>query len=157
MIETHAERGAFDTTMRTVPIPASLLRESTGLGQLVKGATRRVGLQPCASCERRAQRLDQWVRLRPVGNRGAGRSRPVVVYAIAAACSVGGAVAGGRLGRRAGSAVGTRLREKLHPRVARPEPLDSLAGYAELGGQLLGSVVGGTVAFLAALSLADRR
>jgi hypothetical protein len=78
------------------------------------------------------------------------------VFAVAIASAVGGSVAGGRLGRRAGLAVGTRLREKLRPRVAQPERLDSVVGYAEQGGELLGSVVGGTVAGLAALSLADR-
>lgn len=87
--------------------------------------------------------------------RGSGR-RSVVVVAVTVAAAVGGAVAGGKLGRKAGSAAGTRLREKMQHRVTRPERLDSVVGYAEQGGQLLGSVVGGTAAALAALSLADR-
>ena len=44
----------------------------------------------------------------------------------------------------------------MQHRVTRPERLDSVVGYAEQGGQSLGSIVGGTVAALAALSLADR-
>jgi hypothetical protein len=156
MTETHEESGASDSPMRTVPIPWSLPREPVGLGQLIKGATSRVGLQPCASCERRAQRLDRWVRFGPVDiTRGSSR-RSVVVVAVTVAAAVGGAVAGGKLGRKAGSAAGTRLREKMQHRGTRPERLDSLVGYAEQGGEFLGSVVGGTVAALAALSLANR-
>jgi hypothetical protein len=156
MTETHEESGAFDSPMRTVPIPWSVPREPVGLGQLIKGATSRVGLQPCASCERRAQRLDRWVRFGSVGSTlGSGR-RSVVVVGVTVAAAVGGAVAGGKLGRRAGSAAGTRLREKMQHRVTRPERLDSVVGYAEQGGKALGSIVGGTVAALAALSLADR-
>lgn len=156
MTEAHEESGGSDSPVRTVPVPWSLPREPVGLGQLIKGATSRVGLQPCASCERRAQRLDRWVRFGSVGStRGSGR-RSVVVVAVTVAAAAGGAVAGGRLGRRAGSAAGTRLREKLRARVTRPERLDSVVGYAEQGGEFLGSIVGGTVAALAVLSLANR-
>jgi hypothetical protein len=87
--------------------------------------------------------------------RGSSR-RSVVVVAVTVAAAVGGAVAGGKLGRKAGSAAGTKLREKMQHRVARPERLDSVVGYAEQGGEFLGSVVGGTVAALVVLSLADR-
>jgi hypothetical protein len=153
MTETHEESGASGSPMRTVPIPGSLPREPVGLGQLIKGATSRVGLQPCASCERRAERLDRWVRFGPVSStRGSGR-RSAVVVAVTVAAAVGGAVAGGKLGRRAGSAAGTRLREKLRHRVTRPERLDSMVGSAERRGEFLGSIAGGTVAALAVLSL----
>ncbi len=155
MIGTREESGASGSTMRTVPIPGSLPREPVGLGQLIKGATSRAGLQPCAACERRAERLDRWVRFGPVGTRGSGR-RSVVVVAVTVAAAVGGAVAGGKLGRKAGSAAGTKLRAKMQHRVTRPERLDSVAGYAEQGGEILGSIVGGTVAALAVLSLANR-
>jgi len=156
MIGTHEESGASGSTMRTVPIPWSLPGEPVRLGQLIKGATSRVGLQSCDSCERRAQRLDRWVRFGPAGSTpGSGRPSVVVVAATVAA-AVGGAVAGGKLGKKAGSAAGTRLRAKLQHRGARPERLDSAAGYAERGGEILGSIGGGTVAALAVLSLANR-
>ena len=100
MIKTHEESGAS---------------EPVGLGQLIKGATGRVGIQPCASCERRAQRLDRWVRFGSVGGaRGAGSGRrSAVVVAVTVTAAVGGSVAGGMLGKKVGSAAGTRLREKL--------------------------------------------
>ena len=138
--------------MRTIPIPRSLPSEPVRLGQLVKGATRSVGLQPCASCERRAQRLDRWVSF---GSVRADR-RSVVVFALVGVSAVGGSVGGGMLGRRVGSAVGTRLRDKLRDRGTRPERLDSVVGYAEKSGMVVGSVVGGTVAVLVVLSLANR-
>jgi hypothetical protein len=127
-----------------------------GLGELIEGATSRVGLRSCASCKRRAQRLDRWVRFGPAGSTpGSGRPSVVVVAATVAA-AVGGAVAGGKLGKKAGSAAGTRLRAKLQHRGARPERLDSAAGDAERGGEILGRIVGGTVAALAVLSLTNR-
>ena len=142
MTKTH-EDNAIDSTM---------LGESVGLGQLIKGATGRVGIQPCASCERRAQRLDRWVRF---GSVRADR-RSVVVFAVVGVSAVGGSVAGGMLGRRVGAAVGTRLRDKLRDRGTRPERLDSVVGYAEKSGMVLGSVVGGTCAVLVVLTLANR-
>jgi hypothetical protein len=150
--ETHGQSGAFESTMRTIPIPRSLPSEPIGLGQLVKGATRSVGLHPCASCERRAQRLDRWVSF---GSVRADR-RSVVVFAVVGVSAVGGAAGGGMLGRRVGSAVGTRLRDKLRDRGTPPERLDSVVGYAEKTGMVVGSVVGGTVAVLVVLTLANR-
>ena len=118
MIKTHEESGA---------------REPVGLGQLIKGATGRVGIQPCASCERRAQRLDRWVRFGSVGGARGARSgrRSAVVVAVTVTAAVGGSVAGGMLGKKVGSAAGTRLREKLQDRGTRPERVDSAVGYAE--------------------------
>ena len=143
MIKTHEESGAS---------------EPVGLGQLIKGATGRVGIQPCGACERRAQRLDRWVRFGSVGGaRGAGSGRrSAVVVAVTVTAAVGGSVAGGMLGKKVGSAAGTRLREKLQDRGTRPERVDSAVGYAEKSGMVLGSVVGGTVAVLVVLSLANR-
>jgi len=100
MIKTHEESGAS---------------EPVGLGQLIKGATGRVGIQPCGACERRAQRLDRWVRFGSVGGARGARSgrRSAVVVAVTVTAAVGGSVAGGMLGKKVGSAAGTRLREKL--------------------------------------------
>jgi hypothetical protein len=143
MIKTHEESGAS---------------EPVGLGQLIKGATGRVGIQPCGACERRAQRLDRWVRFGSVGGaRGAGSGRrSAVVVAVTVTAAVGGSVAGGMLGKKVGSAAGTRLREKLQDRGTRPERMDSAVGYAEKSGMVLGSIAGGTVAVLVVLSLANR-
>ena len=143
MIKTHEESGAS---------------EPVGLGQLIKGATGRVGIQPCASCERRAQRLDRWVRFGSVGGARGARSgrRSAVVVAVTVTAAVGGSVAGGMLGKKVGSAAGTRLREKLQDRGTRPERMDSAVGYAEKSGMVLGSIAGGTVAVLVVLSLANR-
>jgi hypothetical protein len=152
MIKTDEESAAFDGTIRTAPIIGSVPSEPVGLGQVIKGATRSVGLQPCGACERRAQRLDRWVSF---GSVRADR-RSVVVFAVVGVSAVGGSVAGGMLGRRVGSVVGTRLRDKLRDRGTRPERLDSVVGYAEKSGMVLGSVVGGTVAVLVVLSLANR-
>jgi hypothetical protein len=56
------ERGA---PVHTVRLPKFLAKDTVGLGQVVKRVTKSVGVQPCAPCEQRAARLDQWLRFSP--------------------------------------------------------------------------------------------
>ncbi|ARE78320.1 hypothetical protein ADK51_21625 [Streptomyces sp. WM6368] len=37
------------------------IENDIGLGEVVKHATRTVGIRPCGRCEERAQRLNQWM------------------------------------------------------------------------------------------------
>lgn len=53
------------TAARTVRLPKFLVKEPVGLGQIVKRITTSIGVRPCASCEQRAARLDQWLRFSP--------------------------------------------------------------------------------------------
>ena len=48
-----------------VRLPRFLVNEPVGLGQVVKRITRAAGVEPCAPCERRAARLDRWLRIEP--------------------------------------------------------------------------------------------
>ncbi len=65
---------AADTTDRdpeTLPQAAhrlvvpGLIGREVGLGEVVKRATRAVGIRPCAPCQRRAEVLDRWLVLTP--------------------------------------------------------------------------------------------
>lgn len=44
-----------------VRLPGWLVKEEVGLGDTIKRATYRVGIKPCAGCERRAAALNRWV------------------------------------------------------------------------------------------------
>ncbi len=50
---------------RKVRLPRFLVSEPVGLGDVVKKATTSVGVRPCASCEQRAHRMNQWLRIAP--------------------------------------------------------------------------------------------
>jgi hypothetical protein len=45
-----------------VHLPAFLLEEEIGLGDVIKHATYAVGIRPCAGCEHRASVLNHWMR-----------------------------------------------------------------------------------------------
>jgi hypothetical protein len=48
-----------------VRLPRFLIREPVGLGDLVKRGTSVLGGGPCPVCERRAERLNRWLRFDP--------------------------------------------------------------------------------------------
>jgi len=50
---------------RVVRLP--FLRQQVGLGDVVAGATRAVGIQPCGGCKQRQAALNRWVQLVPRG------------------------------------------------------------------------------------------
>jgi len=52
---------------RRVRLPRFVVAEPTGLGDVVKRVTTWAGVPPCGGCERRARRLNDWVRLEPRG------------------------------------------------------------------------------------------
>lgn len=55
----------LERTPRRVSLPAFLIPEPSGLGDVLKRITIRAGVRPCGGCERRARALDQWIRLEP--------------------------------------------------------------------------------------------
>jgi hypothetical protein len=44
-----------------VHLPGFLVEEPQGLGDVIKHATRSLGIKPCGGCEARAKALNQWV------------------------------------------------------------------------------------------------
>lgn len=50
-----------DTLPHRVRLPGFLLDEDVGLGTVVKRVTSTFGIKPCGGCERRADRLNQWL------------------------------------------------------------------------------------------------
>jgi hypothetical protein len=50
-------------------LPGFLVREPVGLGQVVKRVTTAAGVRPCSGCQRRADRLDDWLRIEPAADR----------------------------------------------------------------------------------------
>jgi hypothetical protein len=46
----------------TVRLPGFLVEKEIGLGQVIKKVTYTMGIKPCDGCERRAAKLDNWVR-----------------------------------------------------------------------------------------------
>lgn len=44
-----------------VRLPAFLIEEETGLGDVVKRVTYAMGIKPCGGCEKRAATLNQWM------------------------------------------------------------------------------------------------
>ena len=57
--------GEKHAAAHTVRLPKFLVKDKVGLGQMVKRVTNSVGVRPCAPCEQRAGRLDQWLRFAP--------------------------------------------------------------------------------------------
>jgi hypothetical protein len=48
-----------------VRLPRFIVHEPVGAGTVVKRLTNAAGVKPCAGCERRAARLDRWLRIEP--------------------------------------------------------------------------------------------
>lgn len=48
-----------------VRLPGFLIEEETGLGDVIKKVSQRVGLKPCDGCQKRAAALNQRVRFTP--------------------------------------------------------------------------------------------
>jgi hypothetical protein len=51
---------AAATPMR-VRLPGFIKDEEIGLGDVIKRATSRLGIRPCAGCEKRAAALNRWM------------------------------------------------------------------------------------------------
>jgi hypothetical protein len=45
-----------------VRVPGFILDEDVGLGSVVKRVTSTFGIRPCGECEKRAAKLDRWLR-----------------------------------------------------------------------------------------------
>jgi len=45
-----------------VQLPGFLIDKEIGLGEVIKRATASMGVKPCGECEKRAARLDGWLR-----------------------------------------------------------------------------------------------
>jgi len=59
--------GAPDTRANafTVNMPAFLIEEPTGLGDVIKKATHYLGIPTCGGCEKRAAALNNWFVIAP--------------------------------------------------------------------------------------------
>ncbi len=55
-----------------IPAPVG---KAVGLGDVVKGVTRKLGFDPCAGCERRAAALNRWVAFTPISGPRSGGAR----------------------------------------------------------------------------------
>ena len=55
------EAGAKKRQPRNVRLPGFISDQQVGLGDAIKHATRRAGIQPCGGCEKRAATLNRWV------------------------------------------------------------------------------------------------
>lgn len=51
-----------------IGLPSFLVDKPIGLGDVIKRATTRMGVKPCGGCNKRAEQLNQWVRLEPTSN-----------------------------------------------------------------------------------------
>jgi hypothetical protein len=60
-----AEGGGEASPTHSMRLPRFLVHEPVGLGQVVQRVTSAAGIRPCASCARRAERLDRWMRVEP--------------------------------------------------------------------------------------------
>ena len=50
-----------EATVHRVRLPAFIVEEEIGLGDIIKRATYAIGITPCAGCERRADKLNKWM------------------------------------------------------------------------------------------------
>jgi len=53
--------GASPKAQHKVRLPGFVIKEDTGLGQVIKRATSLVGIRQCGGCAQRAIRLDNWM------------------------------------------------------------------------------------------------
>jgi len=44
-----------------VRLPGFIIEQDIGLGDVVKRATRTIGIKPCGGCEKRATALNRWM------------------------------------------------------------------------------------------------
>ena len=44
-----------------VKLPGFIIEQDIGLGDVVKRATRTIGIKPCGGCEKRATALNRWM------------------------------------------------------------------------------------------------
>jgi hypothetical protein len=63
---TGIESGGVESrSPHVVRLPSFIVRDSVGLGTVIKRVTTRVGIAPCSPCERRTARLDSLITFRP--------------------------------------------------------------------------------------------
>ena len=62
---TDGTSGQDDGARHRVRLPRFIVHEPVGAGQVVKRFTSAVGVKPCTGCERRAARMDRWLRVQP--------------------------------------------------------------------------------------------
>jgi hypothetical protein len=55
------EQGTGDGQPHRVRLPGFITDDEVGLGDVIKHATRAVGIRPCGECTRRAAKLNQWM------------------------------------------------------------------------------------------------
>jgi hypothetical protein len=49
----------------SIRLPGFIVEKEIGLGDVIKNATRSIGIPPCNACERRAKELNRWITFRP--------------------------------------------------------------------------------------------
>jgi hypothetical protein len=63
MSEQAEQRDAAPANIKPAPqrvrLPGFIVHEEIGLGDVIKHATRSVGIKPCGGCEERARRLNR--------------------------------------------------------------------------------------------------
>jgi hypothetical protein len=47
--------------LHRVKLPGFIIEQDIGLGDVVKWATRTIGIKPCGGCEKRATALNRWM------------------------------------------------------------------------------------------------
>jgi hypothetical protein len=57
-----AEEDSKKHSPHRVSLPAFILDEDIGLGSVVKRVTTTFGIRTCGGCEKRAAKLDRWLR-----------------------------------------------------------------------------------------------
>jgi hypothetical protein len=53
----------------TIRLPRFIIGRPVGAGDVVKRITSAVGVKPCSACKHRAAHLNEWLTLKPAGDR----------------------------------------------------------------------------------------
>lgn len=61
MKKQQAARSRNDGPAHRVRLPAFLIEEEVGLGDLIKKTTYAMGIKPCSGCDKRAAALNRWM------------------------------------------------------------------------------------------------
>jgi len=60
--EKKEPTGKTEPDPRRIRLPGFIKEEEIGLGDVIKKITYRMGIRPCAGCEKRAAALNRWMR-----------------------------------------------------------------------------------------------